>query len=301
MKISVIIPSRGRTHTLIGALNSLHSLSSRKHEVTYGIVCDEDDPATIGTAKSLQAVMPVAYSVSPRSPSLGQLVNEMADYMPADVYLSLADDVLCLTPNWDDMIAQAWEKEPRGVWWWTPAREDQPVLYAIVSHKWKEANGGKLFTDYFPFWYDDLWLLSVWILVYEGPMLTIDAKIMDCPRHTHRMRDLRFWHNFYIAMNPTRIKQAKDIAAKLNFPQSKLVGASVGLPDLSISEALSKRLLETPKEFEESMEKIVDNQGDKEPVTEAYARAKARAEKLMQQMEFLKSAVPALERIAACG
>jgi hypothetical protein len=113
------------------------------------------------------------------------------------------------------------------------------------------------------------------------------------------MRDLRFWHNFYIEMQPLRIKQAKMMAEKLGFPQSKLIGAAVGLPDLSISEALSARLCVTPEGFERDMEKIEANQGDKEPVTEAYLKAKARAQKMIDQVRFLRGALPALE--AACA
>lgn len=298
MRITVIIPSRGRPHTLTAALGSLHSLASRKNQITYGIVCDSDDPVTVGTAQSLQAVMPLAYKVQERGPSLGKMVNDMAESMPADVYLSLGDDCLCITPGWDLKIAEAWEKEPRGVWFWKPADDAAPALYAVVSEQWRQA-AGRIFTDYFPFWYDDLWLLSLWILVTEGPMLTIDALMMDCPRETHRMRDLRFWHSFYLAMHTQRVKQAKDIAEKLKFPQSKIIGADVGLPHLSITEALSERLCVTPPEFEATMEKIVENQGDKGPPTAAYLKAKERAELLMKQMKFLRAAVPHLE--AACG
>jgi len=237
--------------------------------------------------------------VNERGPSLGQMVNDMVEHMPADVYMSFADDVLCLTPNWDQIVAEEWEKNKKGVWWWEPALPERPVLYAIVSDEWKRA-AGRVFTDYFPYWYDDLWLLSLWILATEGPMLTMPIKIMDCPMATTRMRDLRFWHNFYISMMPERVKRAKEIAEKLGFPQSKLIGASVGLPNLSITDALAERLCVTPQEFEESMEKIEANQGDKEPPTQSYLKAKARAEKLLAQMTFLRSAIPALEA-ATCG
>lgn len=297
MKISAIVPSRGRPHTLTAALTTLNKLESGKNEVSYGVVCDSDDPATIGTAKMLSTHMPVAIKVNERPLSLGWMVNDMADHMPADVYLSLADDTLVLTPGWDEKIAEAWRENPKGVWWWKPHSEQRPVLYAIVSDQWKQA-AGRIFTDYFPFWYDDLWLLSVWILAVEGPMLTVDATIMDCPMATTRMRDLRFWHNFYLAMNPMRIKQAKEIAMKLGFPQSRLVGAAVGLPNLSISEALAERLCDTPKEFDESMEKIVENQGDKEPPTAAYLAAKARAELLLKQQAFLGASLGKLGALA---
>lgn len=220
----------------------------------------------------------------------------MAEDMPADVYLSLADDALCATQGWDQKIAEAVTENPKGVWWWKPADAKKPVLYAIVSEAWRKA-AGRIFTDYFPYWYDDIWLLTVWVLAVEGPMLTIDIDIMDCPRETHRMRDLRFWHEFYIAMQPERIRQAKAIAKALDFPQSKLVGAAVGLPHLSITEALSERLSITPKEFEDTMDQIEKNQGDRGVPTAEYLRAKASAELLLKQREFLTKALPSLNRM----
>jgi hypothetical protein len=296
MKLSVIIPSRGRSHQLIAVLQALHKLESGKNEVTYGVVCDVDDPETSGVAKMLQVHMRLAYSINERGPTLGGMVNKMAENMPADVYLSLADDALCLTQDWDEKIAEAVRENPKGVWWWKPADDKKPALFAIVSEAWRKA-AGRIFTDYFPYWYDDIWLLTVWVLAIEGPMLTLDIDILDCPRETHRMRDLRFWHEFYIAMQPERVRQAKAIAKALDFPQSKLVGASVGLPNLSITEALSERLSITPKEFEETMEQIERNQGDRGVPTEEYVLAKASAELLLKQREFLTRALPSLNRM----
>lgn len=297
MKATCIIPSRGRVNTLLAAIESLYLAQSGNHDIQYGIVCDVDDPATIGAASLLRTARPVSYLVQEREPSLGAMVNKMADLMPADVYLALSDDCLCMTKGWDEVLAQAHAKDPNGVWWWKPHDPEKVFLYAIVSEGWRKA-AGQIFTDYFPYWYDDVWLLTVCILATEMPSVTLDMEILDCPVTTTRMRDLRFWHEFYLAMQPLRVKQAKDIAKALNLPQSKLVGAAAGLPDLSITEALSRRLTFTPPEFEASMEEIEATQGDKSPPSPEYIKAKQRAELILKQMAFLRGAAPTINALS---
>jgi hypothetical protein len=296
MKLTVIIPSRGRATKLVGAIHALSSLESGDNEVTYGVVCDKDDEETCATVKILQGRFRLAYLIQDRAPSLGGMVNKMAEYMPADVYLSLTDDALCMTKDWDKFISDAATENPNGVWWWESADPDKPMLLAIVSENWRRA-AGRIFTDYFPFWYDDIWLLTLWILAAEAPMLTLPIKILDCPAHTHRMRDLRFWHNFYLKTQPLRVKAAKDIAAKLGFEQSTKFGELMGVKGLSITKQLSERLSATPPEFESKMEEIEQSQGEtsKEPTPE-YVAAKQRAETLLKQIEFLDAVMPTVNQ-----
>lgn len=285
---------------MVGVLHSLNSLASGKHDITYGIVCDVDDPETISTCQVLRSKMPVAFSVNERGPSLGGMVNDMADNVPADVYLSLADDVLCMTKDWDDVIAKATEEIPHGVFWWKPANDKQPVLYAIVTEKWRAA-AGQIFTDHFPYWYDDVWLLTVWCLVTEGPMITLPITILDCPKATHRMRELRFWHSFYLGTECLRVKQAKDIQNALGLHPSREYGEQHGQPNLSITERLSEHLSTTPQEFLDTMEQIEAQQGEKGPPTPEYLRARDRAQALLNQISIMRACLPHMKALEGLG
>jgi len=269
MKITVLLASRGRPEQLAGALYSLHNNASGEHDVQYCIGCDVDDPATIGIAKTMSIRLKLGYRVAERQASLGSLINQLALDIPADVYTSFCDDTICLTKGWDKAIAEAYEKNPQGVWWWTPAYKD-PVTVAVVSEAWRAA-AGRIYTDYFPFWFDDLWLLEVWILATENPWVYIDAKLADFPRATHRMRDLRFWHDFYHHTRPMRVAEAKKIAAALGWP----------VP--TTSEILGEIIGRVRKDFIDNAEKIEANQGEVATLpTPEYKQAKARAEMIMK-------------------
>lgn len=269
MKISVLLPSRGRSMQMVATLNSFRSQESGKNEVVYGVACDADDHVTIGTCEILKPRLPLCHHVLERSPSLGGRVNLLAEHMPADAYCSVADDSLCMTQDWDERLAEAFAAKPDGVWWWGH-HYPQPALYAIISEKWRAA-AGWMFTDYFPYWFDDIWLLELWVMASESPFQFIEAKMADCPRKTTRMRDLAFWHEFWHYTRPQRIKHAKEIAAKLGWrvPECAEVLASViGRP---------------VPDFVNSMAEIEAQQGDIGPADLNYINAKSRAQEIMGQ------------------
>lgn len=274
MKITVTIPSRGRRFQLLATVRTLQEAESGRHDVTYVVGCDSDDPATIGMCQMLRLGSPSGGPVTAhcfeRTGSLGAMVNQMALDVPADVYCSLCDDVLVRTQDWDDKIFEAWRARPDGVWWWK-TDESRPATYAIVSEAWRAASG-RIFTDYFPFWWDDLWLLKVWMLASEGPWLHVDAWLEDRPANTQNMRDLRFWGEFYASQKGARLAEAVRVAACL------------GWPTTLDRNRFSDEIDQLSPEFWATCEKVEAQKGEahKAP-SESYRHAKARAEAIMNE------------------
>lgn len=265
MKITVIIPSRARPFMLCDSIMSLNSLASGKHDVSYIVGCDSDDPDTAGTVELLKARgLPATPRVAPRPASLGRMVNGIALEVPGDVYCTLPDDAVCLTPAWDEMIHAAWLKRRDGVWWW---RTRDNSRYAIISAKWHAA-AGYLFTDYFPFWWDDVWLMQVWRYATGKPDLWIEAALDDRAPATQRMRDLEFWTDFYWSRADERRSEASRIRRTLGRPAFKLQPHH----ELRANPAYTQRTGE-----------IEAKQGDRAPPTPEYLAAKARAESMMTE------------------
>lgn len=275
MRITVCIPSRHRSYQLLATIRTLQEAESGKHTVVYIVGADSDDLQTIGMGKLLMAPSlkggQVTMHVFERTGSLGAMVNQMALDVPADAYCSLCDDVLVRTEGWDDKIAEAVEKRPDGVFWWR-CDEARPATYAIVTEKWRAA-AGYVFTEHFPFWWDDIWLLKVWTLASEEPWLHIDAWLEDRPSRTQNMRDLRFWGEFYMSQRDRRVAEANRIAKALGWPRQLDV------------KALSREIDQLTPEFWATADDIETNQGAKGPPSASYVRAKARAEALMQHKE----------------
>lgn len=263
MKISVLMPSRGRAWMLQQAILSLFARASGRIEIECVIGCDADDPRTDEMAYVMRLRgLPVRAGVAVRSPSLGGIVNTLSLAAPADVYCALCDDILVLTENWDEKVAEAWRARDDGVWWW---KNVEGATYAIVSEKWRRA-AGRIMTDYFPSWWDDVWLYQLWLYASGERAMLVDAELQDRRPGTHRMRDLAKWTRFYWSREGERLKEARRIRAKLGWPAVRLKQQHRLMPN---------------DDFMRRIGAIEEQQGDRAPPTPEYTQALARAELLM--------------------
>lgn len=275
MDITVIIPTRKRTVKLAAALNSLVMTESRKNKIKYVIACDVDDTETIAFCEKIPQQLPhinLTWHVGERPKSLGSLVNQMAEGVRGDVYVAFCDDLLCMTMNWDEIIWKAVKKTPHGVFFWKMVRQEL-AFFTIVTEKWRKAAGG-IFTDLYPYWFDDLCLIEWWIVATDSiPIILEDLILLDRPTDTMRMRELPFWTKFYTKTRPLRILQGIEIAKKLGLPAPQYMPqkhAKVGLEAMEV----------------ERLQKIEAEQGEPNtPPDASYIEAKNRALAILEQIE----------------
>lgn len=241
LRILVLCASRDNINGLYTVCGALSMLASGKNEIEY-----------LSNGELL--------------PSLGAVWNKMASLAKPDVYALVIDRALCITPNWDMVIAEAYNSDPKRVFWWTT--NHGPVI-PIVPYAWKEA-AGQIFTDYFPFWFDDTWLHELSALVYGLPNYMIPATCCIRKKNpmTKRLRDLRFWMDFFIAKRPERIAHAAKIREKFGLPE----------PDMKPFEEWAGQ--ETAK-WDASWKIWEEVMGDKSEPDETYIAAKRRAEEFL--------------------
>lgn len=270
MKISVLLPSRGRPESLAATVIAISDKHSGANDVRYVIGCDADDSPTIEMALAMrQSGLPVVPHVASRQPTLGGLDNLLAARCPADVYCVIGDDFHILTPEWDRIVADAWIAKPDGVWWWSGSNtRNDDATAPIISEKWRAA-AGRIFTEYFPFWWDDLWLVEV--LRYATGKIgaeRLDIWLHDRASTTHRMRDSLFWHDFFWSRRDERKEEARMIAERLCWPRvASLDGLDIGKnPDFDPADIEAK-------------------QGERGPPTPEYLCALAHAKALMSQQK----------------
>lgn len=264
VSFSVLIPSRGRPAGLSRTIGLMRDKESGANTVRYIVGCDLDDPETISASMDLwKQGLPVMPVVGPRSPSLGGMANRMAEKHPADAYVMMGDDIEVLTDGWDEKIADAWRAQPDGLWWWCA---ENGATLAIISEKWRAA-AGRLYTDYFPFWYDDIWLVEVQRYATGRVGDRLDVWVADKGRGTsHRMRDVRFWDDFFWSRRDERKAEARRIVERLGWPVPEDVDA-----------------LDLQKNPDFDADALEAKQGDKRPPTPEYLKALSRAQALMQK------------------
>jgi hypothetical protein len=210
VKVAVLIPSRGRTGGVYRVVTTLRALESGKNDIVYVVGCDHDDP---DTARMARIVGATPYIMA-RKNSLGEMVNAMAEAHPADAYCSLADDVEMKSRWWDEYIRDACDQVPGGVFWW---QSQNGAAYAIVSEAWRKA-AGYIFTGYFLFWFDDCWLIQLWMYASGQHLIKLEAHIHDHATKTHRMADYDKWHDFYWSRDGERVEEGARIAKALGWP-----------------------------------------------------------------------------------
>lgn len=262
LKISVLIASRGNPEGLRTIIGAMHMLESGLHDVTYVVACDVDDALTARISISHRN------SFHPRPPALGTIWNRAAMKCPADIYALVTDRALCVTQNWDYYLVDAHGKDDTRVVWWTTTAG--PVI-PIVPHKWLEA-AGQLYTDYFPFWFDDTWLHELSAMVHGLPNYMVQAQCVVIKKNpvTKRMRDLRFWMDFFIAKRHERMAQAFIIRERLG----------VHVPDMR---PIKEWFIATDKMWDLKWEQWQEMAGDKSEPDAAYVTLKQSAQEFMDE------------------
>ena len=272
MKISVLIPSRGRVRQLAASLTALWMCESGENEVHYCVACDDDDQDTREFLHAARMELPINARIGPRPDNLGGVANDLALHWPADVYQVFGDDLLCITYGWDRNLADAARKTPHGVFWMRSARKDESLVPA-VTEKWRAAAGG-IFTEHFPFWFDDLWLIELWVMATDADPIYVENVVVDKPVSTHRMRDLEFWARFFYSMRQNRVEHGREIARNLGFPSPK------------IGQEFANRMNRyEPLSAAFSAKVELSNKAETGEPSEQYLMMKARAQELLKSLE----------------
>lgn len=262
LKISVLCASRGNPEGLRTVIGALDALASGKHDIIYSIVYDEDDKSMGGFRL---ANLPALINCIPRK-NLGAAWNFSANSHLADIYALVTDRAVCVTPFWDAYLADSFRKDDTRVTWWTT--NAGPVI-PIVPEKWRAAAGG-IFTEYFPFWFDDTWLHELSAMVHGLPNFMLQASCFINKKDpvTKRMRDLRFWMDFFIAKRPERLAHAAKIRDALGLKA----------PDM---EPVEQWMKSNDTMWEEKWEQWQTVMGDASVPDKTYIEAKKNAETIL--------------------
>lgn len=276
MRITVIIPSRGRPAGLLSVLTALDALSTGSHEITYALIVDADDDDTLIHANQWQnsKMLPrnTHVIVGERSAGLFKRINEVCGAFSAEVYCQINDDVYPLTQHWDAMFQGLSEQLPAFAW--QEKNDSANATYIAITERWRKAIG-RMYPEYFPFWFVDTWLLEVHLLAFAKPIGVINQLQLGGKRgKTRNMRDLGFWFRMFVATRGERIEEAKTLAREFGFTLNMAERAD----KIAVLEENDARQFASVPEYE----KLFQGEQAKD---ELYDAAKAAAEKWLDANE----------------
>jgi hypothetical protein len=276
---AVLINTRGRPEKLTAAIMTLAGLAAQPEKITFGVRYDADDPDTEKALVRLGAHVRLKTFSGTRPRSMGGEINRMAAGIDAAFYHVLTDYIVPVTVYWDLSQFEQREREHAFVSCWSLAPGPTSPDYPVISRAWLDAAGGRIFTNNFPFWFDDMDLTHRYILAKGQLIHPITSMGNAIGLHarkdkTQRMRDLEFWFAYYRHLEPGRVEWAKSTRKNLGLKPMRRG---------EFNEWLSKT-----REFDaiwikkHLTAKTTERLGDMRPPTAAY---KARKKEAQEEME----------------
>lgn len=215
--ISLLLPTRGRADKLRRVLDSIESTVANANRIALYVYVDDDDDDTIVFSQQCDQTeayrFGISWHIASKAASMGKMIEALhRSSNPAQIYMSIVDDYVFDTPNWDDKLRDVWQQYPDGVWLAYPHDSISPgnVTFAIIGARWPDTTG-RILTSYFPFWFDDVWLDQVAQMIDRKIAVPIHMKSLEGKGQTPRMFNLWFWHQFFANTLDERIDEADKL------------------------------------------------------------------------------------------
>ena len=268
VRIAVVIPSRRRPESLKAVLRALQATASGDHAIHYAVSFCRDDLATEAAACSVPFVSTFQ---RPIDCTPGAAFNDAVRKMPlADIYTGFADDVFPLTWGWDDYLHQALH-HPMVAFCWQEATDPLNTSYGAVAGRALRALG-KPCPEYFPYWFNDLWLAEIHHMAFGfRPSLVDGLKLGGKRGTTQGFRDFPFWCQVFTHTRGERIRLAVKLAAEYGATPPDLREA------LDVCRSFDADFLTKNERFSRRFADL----GEPEAY---YVKAKARAEGMLEKL-----------------
>ena len=258
--ISILIGSRGRQSQLNNFLESIEETTTAKGKLEFALYVDEDD---LETQEYLNAnIKRFSFSIRPcikESPiALGEIQNTLwkTSLHRGGLFVTAMDDYIYTTKGWDEQIRDAFSKYPDRIALVYPEDPTAPELATmpILSDQWI-TTVGTFQTDYFPFWYNDVWLDEVAQMVQRKHKIDMKVSTQGGKGKTARMRNLPFWQRFFLMMIIERLSEAEKLRSVIYKnnqslqKESESMGRSLALKFLEMHDHSDEKLITSEQEL----------------------------------------------------
>ena len=223
MKLVISLPTRGRPQQLLDTIRRSTANLVLPNTVLM-VQVDADDQATkqaVAVAlDSGKLDQRVTLSVRPREDTVAAKWNRALS-IPADLYLVDADDAPFVTPGYDAKLLEAAAKFPDGVGMVYGHMANASFSSAVApTARLCELMGGRIFPEYFPYWFVDHWTDDVAKLI--GRISFADVRTDQAAvGKTMELREPAFWATWFDAAYKMRRREAEYILDHTEFCPDK--------------------------------------------------------------------------------
>jgi hypothetical protein len=263
---------------------TLINLAETPDDIHFCIRLDDDDEATARAVDGLQDHSNNIQVIAGGRPAgMGKEYNRLAALVPDATAFCLMNDSVFLAPIvigrdgmpsfsfWDSAIAASIARHGNDQvfsWFMSGVPRGMGFDLPIFTARWVAA-AGRLFPEWFPFWFIDMWAFSIAFMVHDSPPLVLRNLLCFAPHGvSQRCRDVEFWCRVYEATHRERLDEAARIRANLGKPTE-------------ISAAALYRVRMAEQGNIDNLMRLAATLGDPAPPDAAYIAARARAAELV--------------------
>lgn len=256
--IAVILATRGRPRQALGVIEAMRLMQSSQHKVRIILACDDDDPADTAGFFSAYGDPDIVIACGPRPAGASACWNRCVPLATdADILMTMTDDALIHTPDWDAIIAHIFANHA----WVAPevamaalqdsANPGQATLFVFRPGWFKHCG---LFDERFPFWFSDTAIAETYSFITGEmmPLLPVNAALKPGV-YNPRLREMKLWWTLYACTRLERLQTARRTRNALGLAEPPNLDQFVsawqkrdvnGLPD---SEHIVRECIPNPK------------------------------------------------------
>jgi len=216
--ISLLLPTRARVDKLINAFDSIEETTEDKSQMDVWVYVDEDDEATREWMQSGfcdKYGFKISFYIGERTKTLVETCNILwrESTTNAGIYMPAGDDFKCITHGWDRVVRDAFKEYPDRImlaYAVDISASLDDMLFPVLSAEWVNLLG-YVFTGYFPFWFEDIWLDEIAMMIQRRKRLDMLMQPMGGKGKTNRMKNVPFWYRFFNNMRDERMEVASRL------------------------------------------------------------------------------------------
>lgn len=287
--ISILLLTRKRPEGLKRVLESLRATTTHPEALEVIVSIDEDDEDTAKVLAGGKSPFRVVGAKAPRADAVTQTYNVQYAQSSGDIIAICPDDVVFAIPGWDDITRDTFRRDligPTSLGVAYPADEQVGFGFATAPHlsrqmiRYHERELGFYMPPWFPFWFADTWWDEIGRMMACHVMMPWGVSTPDGKGLTRGMRDLPFWADVFDA---TRILRMRVVRKLIDAAYWDRPGLRSTLQAQLEERALFLRY-QTTQYREPEKVAALHAQGEETEPTERYLRAKARAERLLNEI-----------------
>lgn len=215
MKISLLIPSRGRPLELLRTITETDRHIAKAKDTRISVALDLDDATNPDLPETTAQL---TWHVGEREDSLGAKYNRAARLAPADLYVLGADDNIFTADGWDDQVREQFALFGDGFGFVYFGRLDGTLpTNMAIPHALMERQGF-LFPDIWPVWFHDTWIDEIAHMTGRVLWANVPVEEIDGRGKSRGIRDIVHWTAVFDATRPMRQTLSNRLSAEFNQP-----------------------------------------------------------------------------------